>query len=201
MPYEWILTIVTAAVCVILVVVLFFIVRDKNFGKKPERQHKRISGALRQFAGIRGFKVLDDFTVEANGKTAHADHLLIGFFGILVVQDLTSRGDYYGDIKDKNWVHIQSGRRTVVPNYANETQECIVLSRVHLSQKEIYNVPVQDVIVVADRQKKTSAGLSKTPNILYFKEFKKYLRKVMFEKDNNIDVPKMYALFEEIRKK
>ena len=199
MPYEAILALGTGVLCIILLIVLFFVVRDKNFGKDPQRQHRRISRCLRRYAGIRSFRVLDDITVPFQGRVGHVDHLLIGFFGVLAVCDLTARGDYYGDVRDENWVHISDNRRTRLPNAAQQMSDCIACLREQLSKRKTYNIPFTSILVVADKKKKTTAALTKTPQIVYFKELKGYLHRAAFDKDCDIDVPALTDLLTEIR--
>ena len=55
----------------------------QKLGKEGEKQVSRI---LRRYARLRSYKVIDDLYLPLYDKTTQIDHVLIGFFGILVVE-------------------------------------------------------------------------------------------------------------------
>lgn len=71
---------------------------QKKLGIEGE---KRVAAKLRKFAGIRSFKVMNDLYLPLYDKTTQIDHILIGFFGLIVVETKNIGGEVYGEPKKK----------------------------------------------------------------------------------------------------
>lgn len=183
-----------ALVAVILIIwAVFFIKKQKNIkiGKEGE---KRVASALKKYAGIRSYKVINDIYLPLYDKTTQVDHILIGFFGILVVETKNVSGEVYGDPKKKDWLHImgkkEKQRKHNLYNPLLQNQTHIDCIRHLLGQENIYNINIESLIVFSS--KKVQLFIPKKLPVITFKKLKKYIRHPRFEKDNDIDVPKLY---------
>lgn len=174
---------------VLLIVALIFVKKQKNkkIGKDGE---KKVSSALKRYAGIRSYKVINDLYLPLYDKTTQIDHILIGFFGILVVETKNLSGEIYGDPRKKEWLHIIGSKKHQLYNPLMQNQAHIDCIRHILGQEKIYNLNIESLVVFS--AKKVDLYIPKKLPIVTFSKLKKYLRQPRFEKDNNVDVDQIY---------
>ena len=194
-PIQW--TILAAAVAaVILILILIRLLLVRNDRKKGVDGTKKVSRILKRFAGIRSFKVLNDLTLKTAKKNVHIDHILIGFFGIMVVNTQNLPGSIYGDGRGKNWTHVvtKNGRetKTSFPNPLLENQQAVDAVREVLSTNGVYKVNIESWVVFT--RKKASLNLPKGLSVLGIKDFKKLLKKSRYSADGNVNVPQVASL-------
>ncbi|MEG2429973.1 MAG: nuclease-related domain-containing protein, partial [Oscillospiraceae bacterium] len=121
--------------------------RAKKIGKDGE---KIVAKMLKKYAGIRSFKVLNDVYLPLYDKTTQIDHILIGFFGILVVETKNLSGEIYGDPRKKEWLHIMGKKNQKKHNFYNpimQNQTHIDCIRHILSQENIYKTNIESIVV------------------------------------------------------
>lgn len=186
-------------ICLILLAVVaallagYYIWLSMCFTKGTYGKNK-IGGLLRRYSLSRNFKVLDDVTMSNGGQTVTVDHVMVGFFGILFVTVLQGKGEFYGDLKEKKWTFSDNGKKVSFDNPVLANQEKIELFRRIMSQKKIYNLPIEAVVTVVGFGKQTPIYLTNAANentVFSVKAFRKYLNNVKFEKDNNLDVEEL----------
>lgn len=126
----------------------------------------------------------------------HIDHILIGFFGIMVVNTQNLPGSIYGDGRGKNWTHVvtKNGRetKTSFPNPLLENQQAVDAVREVLSTNGVYKVNIESWVVFT--RKKASLNLPKGLSVLGIKNFKKLLKKSRYSADGNVNVPQVASL-------
>ena len=66
------------AVALVFLLILWMIRRSTN----PKVCRKKVVGILKRYAAIRQFRVLTDLDLELDGRTAHFDQVLIGFYEV-----------------------------------------------------------------------------------------------------------------------
>lgn len=162
--------------------------KAKRRGVKGE---KKVARKLQKYARIRSFKVINDLYLPLYDKTTQVDHVLIGFFGILVVETKNLGGDIYGDPSQKNWLHAMGTKKHDLYNPMMQNQAHIDCIRHHLAKANIYNVHIDSLVVFADK----SANLY-LPNglpVILITKLHKYLKKNKdYQKDRGYDVKKLY---------
>lgn len=194
-PIQW--TILAAAVAaVILILILIRLLLVRNDRKKGVDGTKKVSRVLKRFAGIRSFKVLNDLTLKTAKKNVHIDHILIGFFGIMVVNTQNLPGSIYGDGRGKSWTHVVTKNsretKTSFPNPLLENQQAVDAVREVLSTNGVYKVNIESWVVFT--RKKASLNLPKGLSVLGIKDFKKLLKKSRYSADGNVNVPQVASL-------
>lgn len=194
-PIQW--TILAAAVAaVILILILIRLLLVRNDRKKGVDGTKKVSRVLKRFAGIRSFKVLNDLTLKTAKKNVHIDHILIGFFGIMVVNTQNLPGSIYGDGRGKSWTHVVTKNdretKTSFPNPLLENQQAVDAVREVLSTNDVYKVNIESWVVFT--RKKASLNLPKGLSVLGIKDFKKLLKKSRYSADGNVNVPQVASL-------
>ncbi len=190
----WILLIIMGVVLltpsVLLTVYYFTRVRKK----RPSYYGKKTSAILRQYGTIRRFKVIDHLQLNDDKEIVVIPHLLIGYFGILLVSTLDRRGSYFGDAKSAKWVYDDSKFKENIPNPYQENQQAILKIRSLLSKNKIYNVPIEQLIIYDSYAKKSSCFVGSDVPVLRLSKLKGFLQKAKFDKDNGLDVEKIYNL-------
>ena len=159
----------------------------RKLGLEGERKVARILG---RYAGIRSFKVINDLYLPLYDKTTQIDHILIGFFGILVIETKNHGGEIYGDARQKEWTQIIGSKKNPLYNPLMQNQAHIDCIRHILGTENLYNVPMESLIVFTKR--KVELFVPKKLPILKVNRLKKFLRQPRFQEDKGFDVEKHY---------
>lgn len=157
-------------------------------GKGAEKITAR---TLTNYGRLRSFRVLRNLTLEVNGKTAYIENMLIGFFGILIVHTCGARGDFYGTVDGKDWILHQDSKRTTFPNPLLEQQKALAMLRSAFSKEKLYNLPMENLVVLTSRGSKTALYITHSGEILLPGKLRSYLDKTKFDKDLGLDVARI----------
>ena len=152
-------------------------------GKGAERQTGRI---LRRFALIRRLHVLECLELEQKDKKLVVGHLLIGSFGILLVDTMGARGEYYGQPDESNWALLCNGRRIVIKNPLRSQQEVMQSIRKQLAANNIYKVPMEQILYFTSASKKNQIYVN-DERLIRRGKLGSYLERNWFEQDNGIN--------------
>ncbi|MDL2232986.1 NERD domain-containing protein [Ruminococcaceae bacterium OttesenSCG-928-L11] len=157
---------------------------------------KKTTRVLSKFALIRGFKVLTNVRFEHKGRAFHIENMLIGYFGILLVHTLGGRGEYYGQMDSKSWQLVRDEKKQVFPNPYLEQEDAMAALRSVFSQHKVFNVPMENLIVLTNKSRKTALFITNDNKIFFPGKLKPYLDKTKFEKDAGIDIQKVTQIIE-----
>ena len=108
-PIQWIILSAVILAVTLLLVLAVLLIGWQNRRRGVDGK-KKVAAILRRFTGIRSFRVLTDLTIHTAKKDVTIDHVLIGFFGILVVNTQNLPGSVYGDGRGKTWTHVITKR-------------------------------------------------------------------------------------------
>ncbi|MEG0895129.1 MAG: nuclease-related domain-containing protein [Oscillospiraceae bacterium] len=179
---------------IIGLIVLFFVfttlIKRRKIIKLGKEGEAKVAKVLKSFARIRSYKVINDIYLPLYDKTTQVDHILIGFFGILVVETKNLSGEIYADPKKKDWLHIVGKQRNSLYNPLMQNQAHIDCIRYLLGKENLYNINIESIVVLTNK-KCTLFCPPKLP-IVNIKRFKKFLHDGRFDKDNNFDVDQIY---------
>lgn len=178
--------IVAAAILVLIALHQLKLWKIRKLGKDGE---KKVAKLLKRFAGIRSYKVINDLYLPLYDKTTQIDHLLVGFFGILVIETKNMKGEVYGDPKKKDWMHIVGGKKHSFYNPLMQNQTHIDCVRHWLGKEGMYNVNIETAVVFTNP--KLDLYVPNRLPIFRIKGFKKLLHQSKFDKDANYDVEKI----------
>jgi len=165
--------------------------------KKPAKLRRRVSRALRSYAGLRRFAVLDNITFELRGKPCTADHVMVGFFGVLFVGDLVLKGDYYGELDGETWVCNTPAKEDdfavrvgAEPNPLLSGRACMEAARDLCARSGIYSLQMDCIAVNAHSKGMflVTGGKDCTFNL---RTLRGYLQRSWFSQDNGVDVQKV----------
>lgn len=185
-------SVIFAVIAIIFIVIYFAYKRHKEnriykAGKKGEKQVQHI---LNSISRKNHFKIINDIYLPLYEESTQIDHIVIGTFGIAVLETKNLGGEIYGTKKDKNWTQILKEERKTIynPLLQNKTHiDCIQ----HLLQKEnIYKVPVESLIVFTNPH--CELNIDRGNPIITIDLLKKYFKKPQFKKDAGVDPQKVY---------
>ncbi|MEG0693041.1 MAG: nuclease-related domain-containing protein [Oscillospiraceae bacterium] len=174
------------AAVLILAAVLSVLLKKRKIKKLGIDGEKKVARVLKKYAGIRSYKVINDLYLPLYDKTTQIDHVLVGFFGILVVETKNLAGEVYGDPKKKEWLHVVGTKKHQLYNPLMQNQAHIDCIRHILGKENMYSVNIESLVVFSN--KKVQLYVPNKLPIINIKKLKKYLHKDRFEKDNNFDV-------------
>ncbi len=195
---RWGLLILSGAALVIIVIFSYL----RSVGNSEKGAHRRVSSALRRFASVRGYRVLDNVTLHAGSRTLHADHVLVGYFGLLVVADLCDDGDYYGKLDDPHWARNTRGsednpavRKGMTPNPLPENLRFVEHLRGIFSRNGVYNISIDSLAVAANPRSALFIS-GRGDIVLALSELRGFLGRDKYSQDNGLDVEKLCSLLQ-----
>lgn len=156
-----------------------------NYGKQT------VKSILKRFAFPRKYKVLENVSMELDGKTQTIDFVMVGEFGLLFVSALQGKGDFYGDFTEEYWSFVDNEKKVRFLNPVKEMDKKLDMFRRLMTKKKVYNLKIESAVVIVGSKADAPMYLShvgKENIVMTVNQFKKLLEKEKFEQDNNIDV-------------
>lgn len=156
-----------------------------NYGKQT------VKSILKRFAFPRKYKVLENVSMELDGKTQTIDFVMVGEFGLLFVSALQGKGDFYGDFTEEYWSFVDNEKKVRFLNPVKEMDKKLDMFRRLMAKKKVYNLKIESAVVIVGSKADAPMYLShvgKENIVMTVNQFKKLLQKEKFEQDNNIDV-------------
>ncbi len=187
-------------VTVIVAVIVLFVAA--YFGVKKLREYKKIrvgkngekkvSKELEKIArkSANRYRVIHDLFLPLYDKTTQIDHLVIGKFGIVVVETKAMNGEIYGTEKDQDWANVVNEHKTRFYNPLLQNKTHIDCVRHILKKENIYRVDVDSLVVFSE--KTAILNIPRKLPVITMNLLKKYFKKPRYKKDNNVDVDKVY---------
>ena len=156
-----------------------------NYGKQT------VKSILKRFAFPRKYKVLENVSMELDGKTQTIDFVMVGEFGLLFVSALQGKGDFYGDFTEEYWSFVDNEKKVRFLNPVKEMDKKLDMFRRLMAKKKVYNLKIESTVVIVGSKADAPMYLShvgKENIVMTVNQFKKLLEKEKFEQDHNIDV-------------
>jgi hypothetical protein len=191
---DQILWLVVVLIAVGLIGMAAYFINLAGLRRRGVLGHRRTAAKLRKYAALNSYKTLSDITLELDGKRCHIDHMLIGLFGVMLLQTMERSGDYYGDAKGQTWsVAADSYSKVTVPNPLLQLAEQEAFLRRIFAKREVYRVVVYHTVVFEHVGRKHAVNISGRPdNLVRRPELTSYLNKAKFDKDTGIDIERVY---------
>ena len=175
---------------VLIVLIILLIVLNAT-----KKGSKKLISVLKKFAGIRSFKVINNLKLPSKDDTyVVIDHILIGFFGMLVLKRYDFGGTVYGDIRDKEWISVTTkdniDKKIRFKNPVIANQEATEAIRKVFQKENIYKIDIENYAVFTNN----NVQLSLLPNVpaMTLKAFKKLISHSKYSDNGPVDVKKVY---------
>lgn len=197
-------TSVIAAIAVVVLVAIaalvWYLQKQVRFAKGKYGK-QTVKSILQRFALSHNYKVLENVQMQLDGQTQTIDFVLVGFFGLIFVSALQGEGDFYGDFKEPRWTFVDEENKVRFDNPVLEMDKKLDLFRRIMAQKKVYNLKIDSAVVVVGSKADTPLYLSNVRDeniVMSVDEFKKFLLKEKFEKDNDLDIEETINLLKNL---
>ena len=145
-----------------------------NYGKQT------VKSILKRFAFPRKYKVLENVSMELDGKTQTIDFVMVGEFGLLFVSALQGKGDFYGDFTEEYWSFVDNEKKVRFLNPVKEMDKKLDMFRRLMAKKKVYNLKIESAVVIVGSKADAPMYLShvgKENIVMTVNQFKKLLEK------------------------
>ncbi len=187
----WVSVGVSGFAVLVALIIALVILRKKRIERLGVKGEKMVAKILKPWAFLQNYKVINGLYLPLYDKTTEIDHVVIGFFGMIVIETKNMGGEIYGDVKSKEWTHIMGDKRHKLYNPVMQNQAHIDCIRHCLAKENIYNINIDNVVVFANN--KVDLFLQKGDAIILKRKYlKKLLRKSKYEKDRDVDIDRIY---------
>ncbi len=197
-------TSVIAAIAVVVLVAIaalvWYLQKQVRFAKGKYGK-QTVKSILQRFALSHNYKLLENVQMQLDGQTQTIDFVLVGFFGLIFVSALQGEGDFYGDFKEPRWTFVDEENKVRFDNPVLEMDKKLDLFRRIMAQKKVYNLKIDSAVVVVGSKADTPLYLSNVRDeniVMSVDEFKKFLLKEKFEKDNDLDIEETINLLKNL---
>lgn len=180
-------------VALVLILAAVWYAEREPKGPRRARDNKNTDAAVRvlkQYAARNGFRVLGPVTFTRNGRTAHLDGVLLGWFGVLGVKAFGYNGQVYGNPREAQWLWACADRRESFPNPAEECALAARLMREALMKAGIRTPETEAVYVFTDP--KVELAIPANANAMKTADLRAYLRREKFRADKGYEVDQLY---------
>ena len=123
------LIVIVVIAAVIAFAIAAWYLRKSLLFSKGTYGKQTVKSILKRYALSRNYKVLENVTLNYEGKTQTIDFVLVGFFGLLFVSALQGKGDFYGDLKEPRWSFVDDEKKVRFDNPVLEMDKKIELFR------------------------------------------------------------------------
>lgn len=192
-PY---LIIAIVIIVLILALLAYRAIIKRKLIKAGKDGEKIVSKILRRYAIPRSYKVLEDVYLPLYDSVTQIDHILIGFFGILVVETKNTTGEVYAQPNDKEWAVVDSktGKKKYIYNPIMQNKTHVEAIRYLLTSNKMYKIDIDSLVVFTAHKKADKLYIKKGFPVILSKTLPKFLRKDRYETDKEIDVDQVFEV-------
>ncbi|HIZ55003.1 MAG TPA: NERD domain-containing protein [Firmicutes bacterium] len=168
-------------------------VAEEGLRKGGMAGEDRVAEQLQIYARANGCKVINRIYLPLYGSTTEIDHILIGKFGVLVIETKNMRGQIYGTAKDREWIQMVNGKKKhqfYNPLYQNKTH--IATLRHLLVREKMDKVHIEGLVVFCGRN--VCADVTRGMPVIPFRNLQGYLSRKRFQEDCGVDVARVYRI-------
>ncbi|SDN16302.1 nuclease-related domain-containing protein [Acetanaerobacterium elongatum] len=186
----WIYVIIIAAVVALAIAAL--VIRTAVLNKKGLYLAGQVTSKLKSYSSLRRYKVLTGVRLPYRGGVKEISHVLIGIFGVIVVDTHHLNGELYGTADDKKWTHVFSdGKKEQLPNLALDLQEKVDAIRQAFAAQGIYRVSIDSINVVQNSEKKLKLYVASSLPVIRLNRLGAFLGKSKYDTDADVDMDKL----------
>lgn len=183
---------------IIFIIILAFVIiyfsvkayknaKSKKIGNNCEKSVKHI---LNKICKNKKYKLLNNIYLPLYDTTTEIDHIIIGDFGVLVVETKGLNGEVYGNEYEKNWTHIIGEKKHTLYNPLMQNKTHISCIQHILRKENIYNVDIYSLVVFAGNN--IELNIPKGLPIITSDLIKSYFKKEFFKKQSKFNVEQVY---------
>lgn len=186
---------VVLALCIIAAVVAAFVIRDAVLRSRGRYVHTKVTAKLKSYSRLRRYQVLTDVTVPYKDGQKTISHILVGIFGIILVDAHEFSGELYGTAEDKKWTYIpKKGARQQPDSLSLDLQAKADAVRTLLAANKVYRLAIDSVNVVQNSEKELMLYVPQSLPVIRLKRLSAMLGKSKYGKDEGVDIEKVVGI-------
>lgn len=186
---------VVLALCIIAAVVAAFVIRDAVLRSRGRYVHAKVTAKLKSYARLRRYQVLTDVTVPYKDGEKTISHILVGIFGLILVDVHEFTGELYGTAEDKKWTYIpKKGARQQPDSLSLDLQAKADAVRTLLAANKVYRLAIDSVNVVQNSEKELMLYVPQSLPVIRLKRLSAMLGKSKYGKDEGVDIEKVVGI-------
>lgn len=185
-----------SAIVAILMIVIFLCSYFSKGNRKGRAAERKVAKALKKMSRKDNVRIMNNVYLPLYKKACEIDHLVIGKFGVLVVETKGVSGEITGS---GEFLTHKIGKKTHTfrnPQYQNKTHMDNVAH--HLKKGRFFDIPVKGVVVFADKDVTYPKGIGMGIDTL--KKFYQSLHSAGVDTDVIYDYIKSIRVHDPIRK-
>ena len=155
--------------------------------------HNRVGRYLRRWCAVRRYRLLENVVTTCKGQRLKTDFIVVGIFGVLLVNVFPKDADLYGNDGDAAWMvkKSQTDRRTI-PNPIDQCDRVIASLREAFAGQKVYKIPMEQFYIYPCRRFKCFVA-DRYP-VYLFSKFKALLTRDKYHEEKDIDMEQLEAL-------
>ena len=189
----WQMLLLGAGVLAVLALLLYlwfgvYMAKQKNAYCRG-RAGKQMQSMARRW----GHVYLRGVRLPLGDQTVRIDHMVIGTFGVVLLNGYDGHGSLYGNPGDQNWyLYDKENRKKVIPNAMTRMENGIAAMRKVFAGAGVYNVTGVDAFIVFGNGAKLNVSLSgKEPaKVLPLKKLGRELGRSKYQMEGKVDPQK-----------
>ncbi|MFA9380011.1 MAG: nuclease-related domain-containing protein [Acetanaerobacterium sp.] len=186
MPWYFYLFLAAGAV---ILFIAALIIRDAVLKIQGRYVKTKVLAKLKGYSRIRGFRVLTDVHIPCKGGEKVITHVVVGIFGILVVDAHEFHGELYGTADDKKWTYIpKKGAKQHPDSLSLDLQAKVDALRTLLAEHKLYRMTIDSVNVVRNSEKQLVLFLPQNLPVIRVKRLPSFLNKSKYDTDAGMDI-------------
>lgn len=186
---------VVLALCIIAAIVAAFVIRDAVLRSRGRYVHTKVTAKLKSYARLRRYQVLTDVTVPYKDGEKTISHILVGIFGLILVDVHEFTGELYGTAEDKKWTYIpKKGARQQPDSLSLDLQAKADAVRTLLAANKVYRLAIDSVNVVQNSEKELMLYVPQSLPVIRLKRLSAMLGKSKYDKDEGVDIEKIVGI-------
>ena len=153
------------------------------------RAEKNLVKVLKRFATMKNFTVLGKTKIVFEGEEFSFDAIMLGYYGTIGIKSVDYTGEVFGQLRDKEWVHILEGKRTEFANPMESLNGSVRFFK-DLYKAEKVKAGNSDAFV-AFTSNKCEAFVGKSDKALCLDKVYAHLNTTVYLKDNGASIEDM----------
>lgn len=192
----WLKLVLSAAVVLILVLSVWLFVTVYTARQKNAWCRSLAIKKMRRMSSHGGHTCLENVRLPYEGKTVRVDCMVIGTFGIVMMNAYDGKGSLYGSQSDKGWYYFdKENRKTAINNPLPRMDGAVSALRSVFADAGVYNATELEKFVVYENRVKLNltkaSGMS--ASVMNLRTLGKLLSRSKYEKEGRLDAEKAVA--------
>lgn len=170
----------------------YFLLRSIQM-RKGTFYHNRVGRYLKRWCAVRRYRLLENVEVTDKGYRIKTDFIVVGIFGVLLVNVFPYDADLYGNDGDSMWMmkKSQTDRRSL-RNPIDACDRVVNALRERFAKEKVYKIPMEQFYIYPCRKFKCFVA-DRYP-VYPLAKFKAILTRDKYHEEKHIDMERLEEL-------